>query len=148
MTVSKTTARAYNRHMDKQNFEMLVSDVGWSAVPEKFRGLISNVALLIEDDVSLETRRDIGLHPNETLLGLYRGIPLAARGDGYGIHGALPDTITLFRRPILETARMDGLPIRQVIEDTIWHEVAHHFGLDEGEVRAREARRGSGPHRA
>ena len=124
--------------MNPQAFESLVSQIGFSPVPEKFRGLISNVALLIEDDVPLETRRRMDLPDNETLLGLYRGIPLSARGDNYGISGVLPDTITLYRQPIIMAAAEDGMPVRQMIEETIWHEVAHHFGLNEGEVRKRE----------
>ena len=124
--------------MNKQEFEALVSEIGFSSVPEKFRGFISNVALIIEDDVSAELRREMKLPLNETLLGLYRGIPLAARGDGYGIGGRLPDTIALYRMPIIEAAAEDGVSVRQVLEETIWHEVAHHFGLNEEEVRKRE----------
>jgi predicted Zn-dependent protease with MMP-like domain len=69
--------------MSPKEFEALVSEVGFSSVPEKFRNLIRNVALLIEDDVSPDLRRDMDLPDDETLLGLYRGIPLAKRGDYY-----------------------------------------------------------------
>jgi len=127
--------------MPMNEFESLVADVGFSPVPERFRPLISNVALLVEDNVSEETRREMGLPDNETLLGLYRGIPRQERGESYGIGGALPDTITLYRLPILEAALEDDLPVRQVIEETVWHEVAHHFGLDEAEVERREGER-------
>ena len=126
------------KDINPKEFEALVSDIGFSSVPEKFRGLISNVALIIEDDVSLALRREMKLPDNETLLGLYRGIPLAARGDGYGIGGRLPDTIALYRIPIIEASIEDGISVRQMIEETIWHEVAHHFGLNEEEVRKRE----------
>ncbi|MDE2037689.1 MAG: metallopeptidase family protein [Patescibacteria group bacterium] len=128
--------------MDAHEFEALVADAGFGSVPERYRGLISNAALTIEDDVSEEMRRDMGLREDETLLGLYQGVPLTARGDGYGIGGSLPDKITLFRLPILEAARQDGVPVRRVIDETVWHEVAHHFGLDEDAVRRREAERG------
>jgi predicted Zn-dependent protease with MMP-like domain len=122
--------------MTPKDFESLVSSIGFSSVPEKFRGLISNVALIIEDDVSAKLRCDMKLPDNETLLGLYHGIPLPKRGDTYS--SVLPDTITLYRIPIMRVAAMDGLSVQKVIEDTIWHEVAHHFGLDEMEVRKRE----------
>jgi predicted Zn-dependent protease with MMP-like domain len=122
--------------MNSEAFESLVSNIGFSPVPEKFRGLISNVALIIEDDVSVKLRRDMKLPNNETLLGLYHGIPLIKRGDNYT--GALPDTITIYRLPIIRSAEREGISVRQMIEDTIWHEVAHHFGLNEGEVRKRE----------
>jgi predicted Zn-dependent protease with MMP-like domain len=125
--------------MTPEAFEALVSNIGFSPVPKKFRDLISNVALIVMDDVSLETRRNMNLPNNQTLLGLYQGIPLPKRGDHYG--SVLPDTITLYRIPIMRAAAMDGLPVQKVIEDTIWHEVAHHFGLNEREVRKRERER-------
>jgi predicted Zn-dependent protease with MMP-like domain len=128
--------------MDMHEFEQLVADIGFSPVPERFREHIANVALIVEDDVLEETRRDMELPDDETLLGLYHGVPHTARGESYGIGGALPDTITLYRLPIIDAAREDGLSVRQVIEETIWHEVAHHFGLDEEAVERRERERG------
>ena len=127
--------------MNSKDFESLVSSIGFSSVPERFRNLISNVALIIEDDVSFELRRDMRLPDNETLLGLYHGIPLTKRGDNYT--GALPDTITLYRLPILRSAEQEGVTVKKMIEETIWHEVAHHFGLNEMEVRKRENERSS-----
>ena len=53
----------------------------------------------------------------------------------------MPDTITLYRLPIERAAAEDNLPVSQVIRETIWHEVAHHFGMDEHEVRQRESER-------
>ena len=80
----------------------------------------------------------------QTLLGHYRGIPHTARGDNYGVGNTLPDTITLFRLPIENEAITLGggeENLRKAIRETIWHEVAHHFGMDEHEVRAKEAKR-------
>lgn len=124
--------------MNPEDFESLVASIGFSPVPEKFQRLISNVALTIEDEPSPETRKHVGLSEDETLLGLYEGIPQTARGDSYGISGPLPDKITLYRLPILDAAEEDGVPVQQVIAETIWHEVAHHFGLDEEEVAKKE----------
>jgi len=55
----------------------------------------------------------------------------------------MPDTITLYQFPIEKAAREDGLPVAPVVADTIWHEFAHHFGMDEHEVRDREQKRGT-----
>lgn len=131
----------YNLCMVSDEFSSLVAHIRWSPVPERFRSLISNVALLIEDEPTLETRQSLDLSEGETLLGLYHGIPRTARGESYGVGMVLPDTITLYRLPILAAAAEDGISVRQVVEDTIWHEVAHHFGLDENEVGRREAER-------
>ncbi len=146
--------------MLREEFEKIVEEEFPRAVPEKFHHLIKNVGFLVEDEPSKETRREQDLHPNETLLGLYRGTPHTARGDFYGVGPTVPDTITLYQRPIEEEANEQaqaegkawpsglerpprGLAseaLRKVIRDTIWHEVAHYFGYDEHQVRGREAK--------
>ncbi|MDP2158503.1 MAG: metallopeptidase family protein, partial [Nitrospirota bacterium] len=82
------------------------------------------------------------LQEGETLLGLYQGIPLTERGSEYGMGMTLPDTITLYRLPILEEARdMDRSfldAVRIVVRETLWHEVGHYFGMEEHEAHERE----------
>lgn len=121
-------------------FEMLV-EKGFEKLPQWVREKIKNVAILVENEPSAEERKEQGLSEEETLLGLYKGIPLTARGEEYGVGMTLPDTITLYRNPIELAAEEDGLPVEQVIAETIWHEFAHHFGMDEHEVRFREEQR-------
>lgn len=132
--------------MTYEEFESSVQ-AGFLLLPEKFRERIRNVAILIEDEPSEEVRKQEGLREGETLLGLYQGIPNTARGDSYGIGPTVPDTITLFRVPIEEEA--GGIPeeIRRVVAETIWHEFAHYFGMDEDEVRLREEKRDRGEAR-
>ena len=130
--------------MTREEFETLVAEEFPGAIPEQFRSKIKNVAFLIEDLPSEALRREEGLGPHMTLLGHYRGIPHTARGDQYGMGATLPDTITLFAVPILDLAHEMGgteAHVRQVIRDTIWHEVFHHFGADESAVRRREEER-------
>ena len=126
--------------MLRAEFEKLVVE-GYEQLPQWVREKIKNVALLVEDEPSQEDRQAEGLGADETLLGLYKGIPLSERGENYGLGMTLPDTITLYQIPIEEAAEEDGLPVAQVIAETIWHEFAHHFGMDEGEVRKRESGR-------
>ncbi|MDO8518012.1 MAG: metallopeptidase family protein [bacterium] len=127
--------------MTREEFEQLVEEEFPNAIPEKFRNRIQNVALLIEAEPSQMVRKQEGLDRNETLLGLYQGIPATARGDQYGVGVTLPDSITLFQQPIEDTAREESTDVRHVIRDTIWHEVAHHFGYDEHQIRGREQKR-------
>lgn len=138
--------------MTKKEFEQLVADA-FDLVPDKFRKRVSNVALLVEEFPSREDLQDNNIPHGETLLGLYKGTPLTERGEGYGVGGTLPDTITIYMNPILEKAAHEsgvevewGEPtepakkrIRAIVRDTIWHEIAHHFGMDEFEVEEREA---------
>lgn len=134
--------------MPDAEFEKLVAD-GYAKLPDWVRQRISNVALLVESEPSSEDRNREGLQENETLLGLYKGVPLSARGDTSGIGATLPDTITLYKQPILEAAQEELPPgytstqfadkVSKIVADTVWHEFAHHFGMDEDEVRSREA---------
>jgi len=137
--------------MEREEFEHLVAQ-GYDLLPGWVKEKIHNVALLVEDEPSAEVRTREGLGPHETLLGYYRGVPLSERGDMYGVGGAvLPDTITIFQNPILDAAAEDCSQgasedvykeyVRKIVADTVWHEFAHHFGMDEQEVRMREGER-------
>jgi predicted Zn-dependent protease with MMP-like domain len=127
--------------MTREEFEQLIEEEFPNAIPEKFRPHLRNVAFLVEDEPSPAVRTQEGLGPHETLLGLYQGIPYPARGDWYGMGSTMPDTITLYQRPIEHAAHEDGHEVRKVIRETIWHEVAHLFGMDEHTVRGRESLR-------
>lgn len=121
----------------KINWDDMVAR-GVLALPLKFQSKIANVAILLEDEPSMRVRREEELAQNETLLGLYHGVPLSERGDGYGIGETLPDTITLYKIPILAEAGDDPEEVQRVVTETIWHEFGHYFGLDEDEVQKRE----------
>lgn len=127
--------------MSAAEFEQIAAGE-WDRIPDRFKERMANVTLLVEDDVDDEVRALEGLAEDESLLGLYRGIPLIERGSDYGTFGALPDTITLYRTPILaEASEMDRAyrdAVRIVVRETIWHEVGHYFGLGEDELHARE----------
>lgn len=123
-----------------------IAKAEWDAMPERFRERIKNVALLIEDEPDAETREEEGLEEGATLLGLYRGIPNTVRGSEYGMAGTLPDTITLYRLPILDLAqeetddRTSMFPeiTRRIVKETLWHEVGHYFGFEEDSINRRE----------
>lgn len=127
--------------MSEEEFTALAVEE-WKKVPEQFRERIKNVALLVEDEPSEEVRREEGLEEGETLLGLYHGIPNTERGSEYGIGATLPDTITLYRLPLIEEAENMDREFRQamriVIRETIWHELAHYFGFPEEPINERE----------
>ena len=132
--------------MELNVFEKVVEE-GFGRLPEWVRNCIKNVAILIEDEPSKHVRAAESLGPYETLLGYYQGIPLSERGENYGVGIIMPDTITLYRLPILEAAHETGVSVEDVVADTIWHEFGHHFGLDEHGVRSKEKERGVGDYR-
>jgi predicted Zn-dependent protease with MMP-like domain len=122
------------------HWENIIEDAV-AAVPEFYRQKVRNVAILLEDEPSDVVRAEQGLAHDETLLGLYQGIPLPERGSEYGVGETVPDTITLYRTPILEEAGGDPLEVARVVRETVWHEFGHYFGLSEEEVERREEER-------
>lgn len=123
--------------MSDDEFEQLVAE-GIDAIPERFLKQLENVAIVIADAPSDEQLRHNGITDGTTLLGLYEGIPLTARGDLYGVGIVLPDKITIFKLPILEEANGDQAAVRTIVTETVWHEIAHYFGYDDEEIEARE----------
>lgn len=104
--------------LTKEEFEELVADA-LDEIPEQLAGLMNNVVVLVEDDPPAGA---------PDLLGLYEGTPLTERGEWYA--GVLPDTIRLFRRPILAVCETHEDAVEEVLV-TVVHEIAHHFGIDD-----------------
>ena len=81
-----------------------------------------NIEIVVEDEPAPEQVREGG-----DLLGLYEGVPLTDRAAA---EPYVPDRISIFRRPI---ERISASPRRQaaIVRDTVVHEIAHHFGIDD-----------------
>jgi len=118
-------------------FAQLVAEA-MDELPEKVVAPMSNVAVTYEDEPSVEQREKLRLRGDQTLFGLYEGIPLTARGGAYSM--VLPDKITLFKIP-LTYASKDIIDLKDHIKHTLWHEIAHHFGLDHGRIHELDGRR-------
>ena len=107
-------------------FEQMVADA-LTQIPSSYRARMHNVVVLVEDNP-----------PQPGLLGLYEGRPLTERSvqDGF----TLPDRITIYRIPHERMSR-NAQHLRRIVGETLWHEIAHYFGLDEAQVlRAERAR--------
>ena len=124
--------------MNRAEFERLV-DEAWETIPQGFRERFSNLAVFVQHEPTSEDLRAGRVPPGGTLLGLYQGVPLAKRTVHYGM--VLPDRVILFQGPI-ERASRSRQDVAKMVYDTLWHELAHHLGMDEKEVRAAEKRRG------
>ena len=96
---------------------------------------MQNLVIVVEDEPSRETLREMDVEPPDTLFGLYQGIPLTERGWGHG--NVLPDRILLFQGPH-ERAAADEDDLVVSIGETLIHEVGHYFGLSEEEIEAIE----------
>jgi len=123
--------------MDPREFDELVEQA-LAKVPRRFRARMRNLALVVESEPSTSQLRNLGGSRGTTLLGLYEGRPLTQRSVSDGF--TMPDRITLFQGPHERLARNPD-HLREMVEDTVWHEVAHYFGMDELQGRAAERRR-------
>lgn len=112
--------------MSPRDFDRLVEEA-FKKIPYRFRRRMKNVVLVVEQDP-----------PRPGLLGLYHGRPLPHRSVSDGFQ--LPDQITIYQGTHERMAR-DDRHLRRMVEDTVWHEVAHYFGMDEIRVRLAERRR-------
>ncbi|HVX58876.1 MAG TPA: metallopeptidase family protein [Candidatus Saccharimonadales bacterium] len=111
-------------------FEEMISWAVEQTAPV-YRERLQNVAFLVEDEPTEDQKRQMNLRGDQLLLGLYEGVPLPARN---GTIKLLPDKITLFKDALLSiSASRDQL--RENIRHTVWHEVAHYFGLDHKRIR-------------
>jgi predicted Zn-dependent protease with MMP-like domain len=119
--------------INELEFEKLVSD-GIDAIPPLYQRHLQNVAFLVEDDPTPQQRYQLNLYPNETLFGLYEGVPLPQRN---GLDKLLPDKITLFKNPMLAASRNKN-ELNKLLRHTLWHEVAHYYGLDHKRIHELE----------
>jgi len=116
-----------------EQFQRLI-DQALSELPGDHVKNIKNVAILYEQDPTPEQRERNNLRPDQTLLGLYEGVPLSQR---QGTTRLYPDKITLFKGPL--TRRAASLPaLKEDIKHTLWHEIAHYYGLDHDKIRELE----------
>lgn len=120
-----------------EHFQELI-DKAFDSLPKVHRDRVRNVAILIADVPSLEQRRELQLRNDQTLLGLYQGIPLSQR---QGQMTTLPDRITLFKIPLLMQAD-DETELLEAIRHTLWHEIAHYYGLNHTEIYKLEGKHG------
>lgn len=110
-------------------------------LPQQFVEKLDNVLITYEDEPTPQQRKELGLRCNQTLFGLYQGIPLTQRPAANSLLGStfarLPDKITLFKNPLIDHAS-DMDEFKRQVKHTLWHEIAHYFGLDHDRIHAIE----------
>jgi predicted Zn-dependent protease with MMP-like domain len=111
---------------DLARFERLV-DRALARIPEPFRQVLAEVAIVIEDEPTDEQLDDNGVGPGQTLYGLYEGVPRTEWGAHWAI---VPNRISLFRFP-LEDDFPDPAELEAEVRRTVVHELAHHLGIDD-----------------
>ncbi len=122
--------RARPRSRQHRPFEALV-ELALASIPEPFASALADVAIVIADEPSEDQRRENEIEPDETLYGLYEGVPRTEWGADWA---AFPNRITLFRLP-LEADFADPDDLADEVWVTVVHELAHHLGIDDARLR-------------
>lgn len=112
--------------MENEMFEQLIAEAV-AMLPERIRAKLSNVEIVMEE----------GESPNNSLFGLYHGVSQLKRGSNYGMAPVLPDKITIYKGTIERFAESEN-HIPALIRRVVWHEIGHHFGFDEAQIRKLE----------
>ena len=108
---------------DPMDLESIVLDA-LERLPDQFREQLGSVAIVIENEPSPGQLNSVGA---AGLFGLYQGVPRTR----FGADGApMPSKITIFRGP-LSRAHPTPAALAAAVEDTVYHEIAHHFGISD-----------------
>lgn len=119
-----------------EQFDEFISEA-MDELPEQYIKRLDNVLITYEDEPSDEQRNKLKLRCDQTLFGLYEGIPLTKRNAAYNL--VLPDKITLFKLPLFySSADIDDF--KRKIKHTLWHEVAHYYGLGHDRIHEIESK--------
>jgi predicted Zn-dependent protease with MMP-like domain len=100
-------------------------------IPQPFKTYLKDTLVITEDRPSRRLLRQMGIHADETLYGLYVGTPRTERGVEEPL---FPDKIFIFRKPLLEDFGEDEQALREQIRLTVLHEIGHYFGLEEKDM--------------
>jgi len=118
-----------------KTFEELIGHALEELPKDYVQKLLKDVAVTWQDDPTPQQREELQLRGNQTLFGLYEGLPLPQRYNGYT--KLTPDKITIFKNPI-SYASYDMPSLKENIKHTVWHEMAHYFGLDHKRIHELE----------
>jgi len=114
-------------------FAVLIAEA-MDELPRGHMDAVRNVAIVYEDDPTPEQREQLRLRHDQTLFGLYEGVPLARR---QGVTSYGPDKITIFKGPITQYVQTYA-ELKEQIKHTLWHEIAHFFGLNHDQIHELE----------
>jgi len=119
--------------MERKAFESLVHEA-IQELPQQFKDKLANVAIIVDDYPSDDLLEQMEVPEDETLFGLFEGVPLTDRGHfDVPLH---PDRVWIFQGPI-EEACSSAEEIKEEVRITVAHELAHFFGFDDDALEER-----------
>lgn len=115
-----------------------LADLAYAALPETFRALCGTILIHVDDFPTDEVLEEMGCETPFDILGLFTGIGLA-QGSAMAETGQMPNTIHLYRRPILDYWAEHDESLGAIVTHVMVHEIGHHFGFSDEDMEAIEA---------
>lgn len=120
--------------LSDQQFDALITRA-MDELPQEYLTGLKNVVIVMADDPTPDQRVKMKLDQEHSLLlGLFEGVPKTEQGSGWS--GLLPSKITLFKNQITQIAS-DEVGLFEQIKRTLWHEIAHYYGLSHADMDKR-----------
>lgn len=113
--------------LERAEFRRLVREAVAQLPPELLER-VDNVEIVVERRPTAMDKKIAGIGPRSLLLGLYHGVPLIERGEGYNL--VLPDKISIYQESIEAICETDD-EVREQVRKTVLHEIGHYFGIDD-----------------
>lgn len=109
-----------------------LAETALCAIPQELRNLVGGTVMAVEEAPDDEILAEMGMESPWELTGLYRGTPMTQKSV-LDIP-AEPDTIVLFREPILLEWIETGEDLFRLVRNVLIHEIGHHFGLTDADI--------------
>ncbi|MGG5821168.1 metallopeptidase family protein [Falsiroseomonas sp. HW251] len=109
-----------------------MAEQAFAAIPKELRDLVRGAAIVVEDVADEDTVAEMGFESPWALTGLYRGVPMTQKSV---LDAPMePDTITLYREPILLEWIETNEDLFRLVRNVLIHEIAHHFGFSDDDI--------------
>jgi predicted Zn-dependent protease with MMP-like domain len=115
-----------------------IAGTAFSGLPEHFRKFCGGVLIRVADFPDDEVAADMEIESPFELLGLFTGVGMAEDG-AVPETGRMPNSIFLYRRPLLDYWAEHDETLGAIISHVQVHEIGHHFGLSDADMEAIDA---------
>jgi predicted Zn-dependent protease with MMP-like domain len=105
----------------------------YAGLPGKFRALCGDIAFFVTDLPEKDVLDDLNAQSEFDILGLFHGVGLA-HDEAIASTGRMPNSITLYRRPILDYWAEHHEALDAIVAHVLIHEIGHHFGLSDADM--------------
>ena len=115
----------------------VLAETAFRRLPQRFRALCDGLVIRVEDFPEDDVLEDLGAETEFDLLGLFQGVGLPFRSES--APAQMPNMVWLYRRPILDYWAEHDETLGAVVRHVLVHEIGHHFGLSDEDMRQIEA---------